>query len=308
MLPEWIPEAIKLYNEGMSYSMLAEKYGMNRKTISNYLRAAGNKSNTKWMPKVIPIEKFRKYDYTYAEQLYDKVDTEEKAYWLGFLYADGQVSYCKNTIELSLKESDLGAIEAFRSFWHLDDKKIQKKVKKNGNKEYIGYRFTLDSAKIKNDLIRLGCPDRKTFCIKFPTKEQVPESLIHHFIRGYFDGDGCVTHGSTSKITIEMLGTEDFLEGYREWTGLHHNKICGFNHSVIRRLAYGGPYAVYILDKIYKNASIFLQRKYDKYMELRRLEVKSLELQDNECGIKLEGLVKSNQSPKARHRRVRRNA
>ena len=43
-------------------------------------------------------------------------------------------------------------------------------------------------------------------------------------------------------------------------------------------------------------------------MELRRLEVKSLELQDDECGIKLEGLVKSNQSPKARHRRVRRNA
>lgn len=272
--PEWLPKAIELYENGMPYYKIGELLGHNRKTVSYHLRKAGYKSNPLYAKKINP-GKLAKYNYSVAEKVFEKIDTEEKAYWLGFLYADGHVDDNKHTVSLCLKESDLYVIKKFRSFLGLDDKKIHKKIKHNNKKSYISYEISASNQKLCDCLYRLGCFANKTFSICFP-RNIIPNSLLHHFIRGYFDGDGCVSHSGKngSKITIEMIGTKDFLEGYQKWTGFPH-KLYGFNHSDISRSLYGGAKAIIILDRLYDGATIFLKEKYDKYVDLRRLAVTS---------------------------------
>lgn len=268
--PKWVKIAENFYNQGMSYKDIALQVNKNRKTVSNYLRKLGYKSNPKYV-RIIDPKKLQKYNYSYAETLFETIDTEEKAYWLGFLYADGYIDDSKNIIELALKEEDLYHLKKFRSFWHMDDKPISKKIKTIYNKKYIGYRFYISNQKIKKDLINLGCGPSKTFTLKYPDENQVPIELQHHFIRGYFDGDGCITNHRTSKISLEILGTEDFLNGYINWTTIPRNKLYSFNHSNIKRIIYSGKNAIKILDRIYDNAHIFLDRKFEKYLYFRRL-------------------------------------
>ena len=267
--PNWINTAEKLYKEeNLPYYKIAEIVGANRKTVSYYLRLKGYKSNPKYVREIDP-EKLCKYKNKNRD-IFEKIDNEEKAYWLGLLYADGNVSDSRNSIELSLKEEDYNHIVKFKNFLGAENK-IRKKIKNMNGKQYIAYGIGISDAKIKNDLINLGCCPRKTKIITFPTKNQVPDEFIRHFVRGYFDGDGCISHGSTSKVTAEILGTEEFLTGYSNWTGLHKNKINSFKHSNIRRVIYSGPYAMIILNKMYKNSSIYLDRKYELYKKFATL-------------------------------------
>lgn len=221
--------------------------------------------------------KLNKYNYSYAETLFDKIDNEEKAYWLGFLYADGYIDSKNNVISLALKEEDLNHIKKFRSFFKLENKKIHKKTKNIDYKSFISYEFSICNKKVKEQLIKLKCVPRKTSILKFPSKNIVPNKYLKHFIRGYIDGDGSITRGNTSIIILDVLGTEDFLNGYQKWTKLHQNKLHRFKHTdKVLHSMYGGIAAIYILDEIYKDAHIYLERKYKNYLLLRRLRLKTI--------------------------------
>lgn len=104
--PEWLSKAIKLYENGMPYYKIGELLGHSRKTVSYHLRKAGYKSNPLYTRKIDP-RKLVKYDYSVAEKVFEKIDTEEKAYWLGFLYADGYVDDNKHTVSLCGMEQRL---------------------------------------------------------------------------------------------------------------------------------------------------------------------------------------------------------
>lgn len=263
--PEWLNQAVDLYeNQHMTFAAIGKQLHVGRKTVGKYLNKIGYKSNPKYVRKVNP-EKLRKYDYSIADSIFNQIDTEEKAYWLGFLYADGYVSEFNNTIELSLEESDVNHLIAYRNFLGLNDKPFNKKIKTINNQEFYSYRFSFNSRKAKQALIRLGCTPQKTFSLTFPKKDQVPEYLIHHFIRGYIDGDGCI-YVNKNKISIEVLGTEEFLTGYKQWIGLGNSKIYHFNHSDIKRVINSNRQALDILRRIYNDATIYLERKHNKYL------------------------------------------
>ena len=268
--PLWIDEAIELYKKEKNYTKIAKKINVNRKTVSYYLRLKGFSSNDKYVRKINP-NKLRKYNYNYCEKLFEKIDTEEKAYWLGFLYADGYISASKNVISLSLKKDDIDHLKKFRSFLKLENKPFQEKKKKMNNKIYVSYSFSFNSEKIKKDLEKLGCINNKTFLLKFPNKKQVSKKFISHFIRGYIDGDGCITNSQTSKIRLEILGTKEFLTEYQKWTKNNFNKLCQFSKSDIYRSIYSGKNAIKILNSVYNNATIYLERKYNKFLELARI-------------------------------------
>ena len=53
---------------------------------------------------------------TFDEHSFDVIDTEEKAYWLGFLYADGNVSNTKNEVGITLQSSDIKHLYKFKTF------------------------------------------------------------------------------------------------------------------------------------------------------------------------------------------------
>jgi len=264
--PEWLNQAIDLYtNQHMTFVEIGQQLHVGRKTVSKYLNQAGFQSNPKYIRHINP-EKLRKYDYSIADSVFDKIDTEEKAYWLGFLYADGYIAELNNSIELSLEESDLNHLIAYRNFLGLENKPFNYKRRKLNNKEFYSYRFSFNSIKTKQALIRLGCGPQKTFTLTFPDKDQVPDSLIHHFIRGYIDGDGCI-YISQNKISVEVLGTETFLTGYKQWVNLGNSKIYNFNHSDIKRVVNSNRQALNILERIYDQATIYLERKHRKYLD-----------------------------------------
>ena len=267
--PEWLEDAIKLYTQDkLSYAQIGNLYGVGRKTVSKYLRNAGVKSNPKYVTvSTDDAEKFRKYDYSVADHIFDNIDTEEKAYWLGFLYADGYVASERPTIELSLQESDYKTVEKFRIFVGLEEKPISKKVKHMETGDKVSYRFSFNSQSTKEALIKLGCFENKSTILKFPTNEQVPEDLLYHFIRGYMDGDGCI-YVAPNKIAVEFVGTEDFLTKLKEFVNLGHGKVYDVsNKSNAKRTMYTGVYALEFLKRIYCNATIYLERKFNKYQE-----------------------------------------
>lgn len=195
---------------------------------------------------------------------FEKIETEEQAYWLGFLYADGYVAYqdWSNQIELTLQERDYHHLEKFRNF--IGNKNVLQYRQKQK-----AYRYSFKSKQIKENLISLGCTPRKSLTLTFPTKEQVPDNLLRHFIRGYVDGDGCLTvYSRKNSMRIEILGTMEFLSGLQKRCNLFQCRIYAKPPTKIYRIMLGKQTTVKIIcDWLYKDASIYLNRKYQKYYD-----------------------------------------
>ena len=183
------------YNTGnFKLKELSLKYGIKYDTISKNIRKMGIITN--------PHGKI-----SLNSDIFEKIKTEEHAYWLGFLYADGSVYKGPKghyRFELGLQERDLEHIEKFKKF-------INSKHKIAYREKTKSYRIIFNDSKFCNDLINLGCVPNKSLILKFPTENQVPKELQKHFIRGYFDGDGYLSK-PPKQLTSDILGTKEFLE------------------------------------------------------------------------------------------------
>lgn len=195
--------------------------------------------------------------------IFEKIDSEEKAYWLGFLYADGSVSSAENKIELGLAEKDLSHIEKFKKFTNLNNKISYRASTKS-------YRFCFRSTKCKEDLIKKGCVPKKSLILTFPTYDQVPKELMRHFIRGYFDGDGWFTN-TKDCFQVGIIGTAKFIEGFlNEVEDINKtNTIFKVNReNGAKRYVFGAYKDVLnFLNWIYDGSTIYLDRKYNHYLD-----------------------------------------
>ena len=196
-------------------------------------------------------------------RFFEKIDTEEKAYWLGFLYADGFVSSNEDKIELGLAEKDLHHIEKFKQALNLSNKISYRESSKS-------YRISFRSQSCKADLIKQGCVPKKSLILKFPTEEQVPFYLLRHFIRGYFDGDGWFSN-TPDCFQVGLIGTLDFINGFLNVIGNinKNNKILDVHRiDGAKRYVFGSLDDVTnFLNWIYKDSSVYLDRKYEHYLD-----------------------------------------
>lgn len=256
--PIWITKAEILYNENKSFTSIGKELNVDRKLISYYLIKKGYKPNHKFKSKTKIIQKSQK---TLNEDIFEKIDSEHKAYWLGFLMADGCVSEKNNRIELSLQEKDYKHIIKFKEFMN-SDHKVGKKIKDN---KYISYRLGFSRKKTKQDLMMHGCIPNKTKDMIFPN---IKKEFKRHFIRGYFDADGCITNHKTSTVSFELLGYDNFLNEVARHLNIDGH-IYKFNHSDVKRFMIAGKKAISILDYLYKDSTIYLDRKYEKYIDRR---------------------------------------
>lgn len=104
--------------------------------------------------------------------------------------------------------------------------------------------------------------------LTFPADDQVPKDLIPHFIRGYFDGDGCIT-SSKSNIKWSILGTSNFLSSIQDIMveKLQLNKTKIYKAKNIYSLEYKGRKQIKTIKEwLYNDATIFLERKYNKFL------------------------------------------
>jgi transposase-like protein len=264
-------EMASMYQEGMSSEEIAKKIKIDGSTVCRNLK----RENV-----FIRSGEDNKRKYKINKDYFQKIDSEDKAYFLGFLYADGSVSkidpkksYSSITICLSSKDrfilekfSDLiyGFVKirdfSRRSYGSVDEK------------EYSEVSFY--SKKMHSDLVKLGCTPQKSLTIKFPTFEQVPEDLIKHFIRGYFDGDGCLSRGI--KYVVDITSNEDFLIDlvkyvedkleikFNKLQKRHKERETSTRNVQITK----GESIVKFLNYLYSDATIFLPRKREYFEEM----------------------------------------
>lgn len=197
--------------------------------------------------------------------IFEKIDNEEKAYWLGFLYADGNVSSKEDKIELSLNEKDYKHLEKFKNFLNISNKICYRERVK-------AYRISFRSDKCKKDLIKQGCFPKKSLILKFPLEQQVPKHLLRHFVRGYFDGDGCFCN-TDKTFSVGIISTEEFLKSLlNELSHIMYTKnqifLASKNINGAKKYVFSAEYDVYkFLNWIYKDANVYLDRKYEKYLD-----------------------------------------
>lgn len=230
------------------------------------------------IPQTVVLRKFR-----LNENFFENIDTEEKAYMLGFLYADGNVQ--TDRLQISLAKVDTEILEKFSKLLLDGNVQLYEYKCKNINAQPKVSLYIINK-KIVNDLISHGCVPRKTFVLNFP---DLQKHLISHFIRGYFDGDGmlviyerlaprCITKGKFAEFSIlstkEML---DVIAKYFQHLGINCKwdkrwKNQDNNNYTLR--IHGNQQIRKVCDYLYKDATIYLKRKHDKYMELIVLTTK----------------------------------
>ena len=229
-----------------------------------------------------------KRKYPIQEDFFDVIDTEEKAYVLGLLYADGYNNTDRNSVSLSLKESDKEILEKVTSLIQPTkplsylDTSTQKKTKGFENSQ-SQYRLDITNKHVSQRLVELGCGKAKTHNLKFPTEEQVPSHLVRHFIRGYFDGDGSVSGDKQKQFSF--VGTIDFLLPLQhvlmkelDFSQTKFDKRHKDRDNNIRSLRYcGNNRCIVFRDWLYKDATIYLERKkniFDSYISFERVQRK----------------------------------
>jgi intein/homing endonuclease len=201
--------------------------------------------------------------YSLNENYFDEIDTEEKAYILGFLYADGNVSKKKYTIQISQSIKDGDILDKISS-----NSSTPIKIYKNSFKR--NYKlFSINSKHMVLKLRELGLNPAKTFTITYP--KWIKLNLQRHFIRGYFDGDGCIYYNN-KRLEFILVGRLNFIQNIQNIL----MKECDLKQIKIRkernvyRLNYcGNIQCLRIFDWLYKNSNIYLERKYNKFLEAK---------------------------------------
>lgn len=209
---------------------------------------------------------------------FNKIDSSEKAYWLGLLYADGNIYKRKdrpNTyrIQLKLAREDGYLVEQFKRAINTS---IQVREEKDGT------RLIFTNKEMAIDLINLGCVPKKSFIIKFPDDNIVPYKYKWDFIRGFFDGDGGVnTSGSRQWLYFRIFSaSESFIDGFIDFLKRENiiiNKPKRREDNVFEISIGKKEYQKIIFCNLYKNINQpFMKRKHNKIITYANTEVKQV--------------------------------
>lgn len=214
--------------------------------------------------------------YSVNDEYFDNIDTQNKAYFLGFLFADGNNCMQKSTIRISLQEKDRDILEKLR----IDagsNKPLCLKSSENKRNNGEGYdykdQYALDVCNKHwcERLSELGCVPNKSLVLKFP--DYLSDEMLPHFIRGYFDGDGCIVNAKSGNHNINLTSTKDFCISVQNIV-FNLFGIKSYIHPASNK---NGITSVWTLSKkqdiktfldwIYKDAELYLERKYNRYIE-----------------------------------------
>lgn len=248
-------EICELYIMGESPISIIKKYDCAYSSLYRLLK----RNNV--LAKGISISKRK---YAIDDSLFENINTPEKAYWLGFLYADGYNS--PKGVCLTLNPKDEEILNKLRLF--LKTTKPLRYEKRKTGEVYV--KFVIENKKISEDLTKLGCIQAKTHKLTYPSF--LPMNLNRHFIRGYFDGDGCI-----QKCGWSITSTFDFLKSIetimsndlRFSKGFYYNQRhpdrgnniytfiqCGYNNLIL------------IYNYLYVDSDIYLSRKREKFLSI----------------------------------------
>lgn len=206
----------------------------------------------------------KKNVFKFNEDYFENIDTEDKAYFLGFIVADGCISDKTNSIIITQKETDV--LYEFRKYVESEANVFTSNTRNISS-------FTISSSKTKKDLEKLGIHSNKTMVVKYP---DIPEKLQNHFMRGVFDGDGCISlrtdkrdNSQRGQVNI-CSGSYDFIKEYYDRL-VKYCELSGKNKIRCLKDSYyvvdwGGLSDVEkIYEFLYKGSTVFLSRKKETF-------------------------------------------
>lgn len=246
----------KLYNKYKNGYKIAEVINVNPKVLYRWLKKFGitNKNHKK-----------RNIDDTYFEI----IDTENKAYWLGFLMADGCIykGSSKNSyrLQINLGIKDKHLLNAFLKDLKSNYEILEKTVSLQG-KEHQVVMLKINSTKLCTDLMKHNVVPRKSKkCVMPPLKE----NLVRHFIRGYFDGDGSISYlKKRDGFNFGIVGGIEILNQFQkefEKTSIS-TSIYPVRNGIFNLATTSIKSIKKIYHYMYNDSAIFLKRKHDKFL------------------------------------------
>ena len=254
---------VKLYNELGSSVDVGKLFNVGHKVITKILEEKGVKRTAQ-----------KKRQYKINEHYFDTIDTQNKAYILGFLYADGCNFPKKGTVSMSLEERDKDILDRIRN--EIDSEHplefIDYSHKHDFGYTYQNqYRMLLFSSHMCKALELHGMVPNKSLVLTFPN---IREDLLPHFIRGYFDGDGSITQGQRdTNFILTITSTNSFCEKLKDIVKTNVGVNCHIydasNHNGITKVftTTGRLQVKALLDWLYKDANMYLERKYNRYIQ-----------------------------------------
>lgn len=217
--------------------------------------------------------------YTVNETYFDTINTPEKAYWLGFLWADGNIS---KTTDRSSGPNRLRIAQKKDEEKHLI--RFQKEIESNHPLKYVMHKdnhivaqIDINSRKLCMALQSIGF-DNKDKRTQIP---KIPNELISHFIRGYFDGDGCLSlytqqikKWSVNKQEWSITGNITFISNLQKIITIQAGvtptvKLKQYKKSpTTASLRYGKIGDIIKLQQyLYRDATVYLPSKHKKFVE-----------------------------------------
>lgn len=253
-------DIIEPWKQGESLNSLSKRFNTTKSFLSKQLKSLGYQVNN------------TQTQINFDDAVFDSIDTEEKAYWLGFIWADGNIKTTSKTcyrLTINLKLEDLEHLEKFNEFTKHTKYNIKIDKIKNVCSWYACSKHLWET------LNNYGCTPKKSLTLKFPDESIFKsKDLIRHFIRGYFDGDGCISYERYKNgivMRCSLLGTMDFVDGIKQYTKLE-NILVQLRHSKndYFNLKLTNNESKYFASLIYDNAVIYLNRKYLRYQLFKK--------------------------------------
>lgn len=300
-------EIIKLYQSGLSMKAVGEEIGKNQATVFNRLKKHNVKTRTRGGIYEIPIEDICEdyygknispediskkhgvcmqtiYNYLHSNEkrikgmseyhnpnmnhrYFKEIDTERKAYFLGFIIADGNVSTRVSSspcISIAIQSRDVPILHTLKEELRTDNKVCHVK---NETRDEVS--LSVHSKEMAEDLAKYGVVPRKTHTSYLPTN--VPREFMPHLIRGLIDGDGWVQNPK-SGVKWGFCGNKRVVTQVRDFLS---EEINVYNVKVLERerdstcsINYGGvKNSKLIADYMYEGATVYLERKYERFKE-----------------------------------------
>lgn len=247
-----VAEMYSLYINGCSVECISDKYGFNRASVYNLFAKYG-----------FSLEDDRYRKYSVNDYYFDNIDTGNKAYILGFLWADGHNKVNKGIVEMRLQARDKHILEDISCDMQ-NDRPLYFVAEKRERSQDT-YRMYVTSRQISNMLLRYGMVANKTYALQWPN--DLDDLLISHFMRGFTDGDGYI-----GQRELSWAGTAMMLEKIQNILAdkFHiKSKMYDTKTDIIKSLRVHNKQDIMtILNWMYQDADLKLQRKFLKYQEI----------------------------------------
>lgn len=253
-----------LYDNGFSLREIAVKLNSKTATLWRRLQEAGVATKK-------PLFAYRERLRTYPidDTIFENIDTQEKAYILGFLYADGYVNKNISQVSLKLQRRDEPILNKIKLCLNYN-KPLNYSVARG---KFEQCNLIICNKKIYYDLQSHGLHPCKSFTCEFPV---LRDDLNRHFIRGYFDGNGCICvrhdkrHGTlvasfrilASSMLCNSFKNHFLKQGIASYIGHDKRVKTGVDYIETRRI--DSIYKMY--SYLYEGSSICLDRKHDKFL------------------------------------------